>query len=153
MRSLRSVVVGFAASGLLLAGGLLVSSDAHAQSSSPGCQTPCSTANSYLSQFDFFVGTSPSSNLGRCRSQCGSMRKGCFNAVQSSARCLRGSGQAIFEYDTTACGDLQGSAQNSCNASVTSTNRSFENFLLSDTNCGNSSCESEFQACLNSCID
>jgi hypothetical protein len=150
MNSFRGFFVASGISALVLAGGLFVAPQVSAQSSSPGCFAPCDAANTYLSQLGYLE-NQLSSNLGRCRSQCGSIRKGCFNAVAASERCFRGSVNSVLEFDRTACGDLQGSAQGPCNSDISSESQSVEGFLRDNVACGKTDCEEAFQDCLLTC--
>jgi hypothetical protein len=149
MHPLRGLPVASGLAALVLAAGLFASPVASsAQSSMPGCIAPCDSANLYLSQLGYLQ---LSSNPGRCRAQCGEIRKGCVNAVVASERCFRGTASAILGVGFLGCSDLQSSDKTQCNNDISSENYSFESFLRDNVACGKSDCESAFQDCLLSC--
>ena len=150
MYSLRGLLAALGFSALVLTAGFIIAPKASAQSSAPGCFAPCDAANLYLSQLSSLE-SQLSNNQGRCRAQCGAIRKGCFNAVAASERCFRGSVNSVLEFDRTACGDLQGSAQGPCNSDISSESQSVEGFLRDNVACGKTDCEEAFQDCLLTC--
>lgn len=150
MRSLRGFAVGLAMVGMLGGAALFTAAPARAQSSSPGCFFPCDSALIYLQAIGYFTVGELSSDPGRCRAQCGAIRKGCHNAVTSSERCLRGSIYSAFEFDRKACGDSFGS-EGECRDEVDLSKQGFESFLREDVQCGRTTCEEDFEDCLLAC--
>jgi hypothetical protein len=150
MRSLRGFVVGLAMVGMLGGVGLFSAAPASAQTSSPGCFFPCDASFIYLQSIGYFIEGGLSSDPGRCRAQCGAIRKGCHNAVTSSERCIRGSIYSAFEFDRKACGDFFGS-EAECRDEINSSKQGFESFLREDVQCGRSNCEDDFEDCLLAC--
>jgi hypothetical protein len=151
MHPLRGLLVASGLAALLLTAGLVGSPPAaRAQSSMPGCIAPCDAANIYLSQLGYLQGQL-SSNPGRCRAQCGEIRKGCVNAVVASERCFRGTASAILGFDFLGCSDLSSSDKAQCNKDISSQNYTIEGFLQDNVQCGKGDCESAFQDCLLSC--
>lgn len=150
MRSLRNLVVGLAAVGMLAGAGVFSAAPASAQSTTGGCFAPCDSAWAFLYSLGYFVDYDFSSDPRRCRAQCGDARKGCYNAVSSSERCLRGSVNAFLTIERRSCDDFEGS-QAECRQEVNSEGQSFRSFLKEDAECGRAACQDGFEDCVASC--
>jgi hypothetical protein len=150
MYSLRGLLAALGFSALVLTAGFIIAPKASAQSSAPGCFAPCDAANLYLSQLSSLE-SQLSNNQGRCRAQCGAIRKGCFNAVLASERCLHSSLTSVLDFDFLSCSDLQASAKADCNNGIQSQSESIASFLRGNVKCGKVACENGFQDCLQSC--
>ena len=157
MRRLRAIAlaVGFVGmsglASLLVGTGLGPTASAQEEGGSVGgCLAPCDAASTYLADLGYLEGQL-SSDQRRCRQQCAQIDQGCRNAVVSATRCYRGSAMAVLFFEGQSCLDLQGTPQRDCRSGVAADTQDLDTFLHNDVQCGQDTCQTAFQACVQSC--
>jgi len=140
---------------LLVAGAVVVGTLALApwlsSATTGGCAVPSAAVSQYLSVTGNSILNSLSSNPQICKNQCQQLRNGCQNVVKSAVRCVKVSNKADSSGQARACNDLTGSSKQSCKDSVKSNSDAILNFISSDRQSAESTCESAFQSCLADC--
>ena len=115
------------------------------------CLVPSAAVSQYLSVTGSTIINNLSSDLNICKNQCQQLRNGCLNVSKSAVRCVKSSTKADLDAQSHGCNDLSGESKQSCKSSVSSSRKSVTDFLNSDHQSAESSCESAFQGCLADC--
>src|SRR5262245_6083564 len=115
------------------------------------CLIPSAAVSQYLSVTGNQILNNLSSNLNICKNQCQQLRNGCLNVDKSAVRCVKASTKADLDAQSHGCNDQSGESKQACKSSVASNRKSIGDFINSDRQSAESSCENAFQGCLSDC--